>query len=110
MQEAFPLGHKSVPSEEDCGSVSKKSSSLIFEEWVQASGGVSSWEAESRLSVLMKRVLRDLQPDLFVLLQRKTKPPCKGSRPSRALSKIQWSLLNPILLKRLCFLFFFFLL
>lgn len=32
MQEAFPLGHKSVPSELGCGCVNKKSSSLIFEE------------------------------------------------------------------------------
>ena len=42
MQEAFPLGHKSVPSEQGDEYANKKSSSLIFKERIQAQGGVSS--------------------------------------------------------------------
>ena len=36
MQEDFPWGHKSVPSERAGGYAHKKSSQLILEQWVQA--------------------------------------------------------------------------
>lgn len=54
MQEVFPLAYKSIPSEQGSECANKKSSSVIFEEWVQAWSGVSSWETESGLSVLMR--------------------------------------------------------